>query len=509
MSVDFQRDGSWLDSLPLDLKLQSEIAILAGEDGYCIPVPKQFLLAKSELIRSILSDMCKCQVSRSDVCISVPFASSFSLKLTVEILTKGESSMITGLTETISNIHEVKAILQTLGVVINIGPKLITSTTAKFTRESIQKEDEHTLTKLRDDLDDIFREHCFNEQTKWNYVARKLIFDEYKGLNLTARLGERLLYKHNEELLSLEKDQNFVFKKQLLDSSTVSPQHWSHDNLEDNTRKKSDCFKCEFCRKTFSSRRSLVRHLEMKTCLEPLLKCPNCRMRFRSNVSMNEHINKVHGNEVVNNSNQTKDDYDISEENTKLKSDSFKCEFCMYIFSSKKTLNEHLKKKTCLEPLLKCPSCRLRYRSKDILNEHISRVHGRDEVNNNDYYFLEPNNTKPFEIEENSNSYLREKRGSIAIRAEQLEVPIIRDVHESNNPEESLISELGDELCPIDTPVKITSENDSDRVNSMISKFNGMWHCKICWMGFTLENKSSLKDHLLTRHTNTKKDSSC
>ena len=169
MSVDFQRDGSWLDSLPLDLKLQSEIAILAGEDGYCIPIPKQFLLAKSELIRSILSDMCNCQFSSSDICFSVPCASSFSLKLTVEILTKGESSTIKGLTEMISNIHEVKAILQTLGVVINIGPKLIT-------RESIQREDEHTSLKLRDNLDDVSKENCLNEQRKWNYVARQLTF---------------------------------------------------------------------------------------------------------------------------------------------------------------------------------------------------------------------------------------------------------------------------------------------------------------------------------------------
>jgi len=436
-----------------------------------------------------------------DICLSVPFASSFSLKLTVEILTKGESSTIKGLTEMLSNIHEVKAILQTLGVVINIGPKLIT-------RESIQREDEHTSLKLRDNLDDVSRENCLNEQRKWNYVARQLTFDGCKDIDFTSQVGESLLYKHNEEFLSLGKGQNFVFKKRLLDSTSVSLKHRTHDNLEDKTRTKSDCFECDFCGKTFSSRRSLVRHLEMKTCLEPLLNCPNCRMRFRSKVSMNEHINKVHGKEVVNDSNQIKDDRVIKEENTKIKSDSFKCEFCMYIFSSKKTLNEHLRKKTCLEPLLKCPSCHLRYRSKDILNEHISRVHSRDEVNNNNYN-LEPNSTKPFEIEENSNSYVKEKRGSIAISTEQLEVPIIRDVHESNNPEKSLISELGDDHCLMDTPVKITSENDSDRVNSMISKFNGMWHCKICWMGFTLENKTSLKDHLLTQHTNTKKDSSC
>jgi len=484
-SVDFQRDGSWLDPLSLDPKLQSEIIVLAGRDGYCITISKHFLLAKSELVKSILRDMCNCQVTSNKVCLSVPFASSSSLKHTVEILTTGETSVIKGLNQTIAKINEVKVILQTLGVEINIGPKLITSLTKKFTCESIQNKDMRS------------RENSVYEQTNLNYIARQLAFDQYKDIDITAQSNDRLISKHNKELGILEESQCFVSKLSL-DSNTSSLQHRSHAHSENQVRTKSDCFTCEFCRNTYASRRILDSHLKMKSCLVPLLKCPLCRLRMRSKVKMNEHISKVHGNKEDINSDHG--GQVISEKNTY--TDCFKCKFCMNIFSSKKTLNEHLKMKTCLEPLVKCPKCRLRYRSKDTLNEHISRIHGSYEGNNNNQIMeLDGNVNSVHTVRgESCTSYTKEKRGSLTIKAEQFEVPIIRDMHENNNPEESLVTKLGDEDYSMDSPSRVTS----DRVNSMISKFNGMWHCKICWMGFPLENKSSLKDHLLAQHESNK-----
>jgi len=252
MSIDFQWDGSWLDHLSLDCKLQDEMAVLVGNDGYCTPILKHFLLAKSELLKSILSNMCNCEGTGNDICLILPLASSSSLKLAVEILSKGECSMIKGLNETITNIEEVKTILHTLGVVINIGPKLISSSTTKSMRESIPCNDENQSVKLENSFFDISKGKYSPKNRSLNSVAGQHVLNEGVDLNISAQPDERLFSSVTSNPASVTSNPRFKTE------------------ICRNFKEKGTCLYgdlCQFAHGKHELRKDVVRHNKYKTKL--------------------------------------------------------------------------------------------------------------------------------------------------------------------------------------------------------------------------------------------------
>jgi len=104
---------------------------LFSKEGQVLSVPAQLLTASSPYLNSILMTSSSCEYS--PVSISLPSASSFTLKLLAQILCLGETEARRGLEVTMTNMRELQDVFLLLGLSIKLCPKL---SCAKFAKET-------------------------------------------------------------------------------------------------------------------------------------------------------------------------------------------------------------------------------------------------------------------------------------------------------------------------------------------------------------------------------------
>ena len=124
VDIHLQRKTSWLDDGPQHYQMNYNSIYLLCEDGRTTFLPISFLMVVSPFLQSILSQSsCFCKLS-SIYTISLPSASDSTLKLLVQILSKGETGRCGGLDVTMAKLREVQDVLSLLGSSVKLNPKL-------------------------------------------------------------------------------------------------------------------------------------------------------------------------------------------------------------------------------------------------------------------------------------------------------------------------------------------------------------------------------------------------
>ena len=106
MEIFLQRKLCWMDPVPRQVMQRWSQINLLSKEGLAISVPAQFLTASSSLLYSILMPSTRCESSANS--ISLPTASSFTLKRLAQILCMGETDECIGLEVTMTNMKELQ-----------------------------------------------------------------------------------------------------------------------------------------------------------------------------------------------------------------------------------------------------------------------------------------------------------------------------------------------------------------------------------------------------------------
>ena len=268
MSVTVQSDLVWMNPPPLQLMQRCASVRLVGASKFSISIPIQIIFAKSSFLNLVLSDLCTYDTVESS--IYIPSASTSTLKIVGDILTRGESSTFDGLNQSIRGMKEVKSLLQDLGISIKIGPKLITGqkTNSMITSGNKSVKGSKTIkecwTFFKDDMsqDYVARKNSISKK-KYKEVNRRRVTD------LTDDIGMINSSEIGGVEIQTEK-QNFYSNK----SSSAS--------ASKNEVTGTGGSKCKYCSCTFSSNQSLKRHIVNEVCV---ICCPLCQNQRNS-----EHI---------------------------------------------------------------------------------------------------------------------------------------------------------------------------------------------------------------------------
>ncbi|KAL0822754.1 hypothetical protein ABMA28_004763 [Loxostege sticticalis] len=107
-------------------------------------------------------------------------------------------------------------------------------------------------------------------------------------------------------------------------------------------------FECDYCSKTFSTKKLIERHIYGHLNLKPF-KCQHCSKKFRYDVNMQVHIMRLHSDESL---------------------EEYMCHICEKVFLFKETLNSHLTNHVRKANFFKCVLCEKKYSESSQLTRH-------------------------------------------------------------------------------------------------------------------------------------------
>ena len=111
-------------------------------------------------------------------------------------------------------------------------------------------------------------------------------------------------------------------------------------------------FKCQFCSYTATQIGRVNAHLKEVHAELKRFQCKSCRARFKRSDHLQSHILRVHSTKT------------------------FTCKLCSKTYSSKRTLMTHTTVHTATAVPAKCKMCSQTYSSQEVLKRHVKTMHG-------------------------------------------------------------------------------------------------------------------------------------
>ena len=145
-------------------------------------------------------------------------------------------------------------------------------------------------------------------------------------------------------------DENFANEKTVEDDDSKKEK----DKLSIIRNEVSTFFLCKFCKKEFSSKSNLVKHLK-KYSSNDLHNCSQCDVMFNTLGKKINHEKRMHNLEGI-----------------------ITCKFCKRIFQKLSNLNQHIKNVHKNNKKIKCNECGKEYANAKILKTHNYTVHEKN-----------------------------------------------------------------------------------------------------------------------------------
>ena len=145
-------------------------------------------------------------------------------------------------------------------------------------------------------------------------------------------------------------DENFANEKTIEDDDSKKEK----DELSIIRNEVSTFFLCKFCKKEFSSKSNLVKHLK-KYSSNDLYNCSQCDVMFNTMGKKINHEKRMHNLEGI-----------------------ITCKFCKKIFQKLSNLNQHIKNIHNNNEKIKCNKCKKEYANEKTLKTHKYTVHEKN-----------------------------------------------------------------------------------------------------------------------------------
>jgi len=380
---------------------------LLSKDGQVTSVPSQFLTASSTFLKSILVQSSSfCETSAS-ISISLPSATSLTLKLLAQILCMGETQESGGLEMTLSNMKELQDVIGMLGLNVNLCPKF-TKGTGPFENVVVKEEvlnpedviapkelegprncdklisKKSTVAKMSSSSENFRQSKILKEFKK--KMRNNLIGGNEDGEESVEKLdtdnSAHPSQKRADKALRRSSSRMLMQPGLLKEFEVKLVQSANKGTLKNSLSKEEKSFMCNTCGVMFSKYLSLKRHYREKHGIRDQMpggefvkpsvnKCPECDLKFRFRSSLLRHLKRVHNNE-------SKQDVDL---------EHHKCGECDEIFSNFQNLQRHGKNhhsKISVKPVFQETSlntsqdCGLVATSMKDMSQHCHEVHKRN-----------------------------------------------------------------------------------------------------------------------------------
>jgi hypothetical protein len=378
MDILLQRKLCWLDPVPRQIMKKCSQVNLLSKEGQVTSVPAQLLIASSPYLNSILMMP---SFSCSPNSISLPSATSSTLKLLAQILCMGETEESGGLEMTMINMRELQDVFVLLGINIKLCPKLSYAKLAKETgssgggvvKEEVLESEDNQLIKKKSNVakmsssSGMFRQSRLLKEFKKN-IMRNLT-DE-----VDANCSEMTLQKKTDTKAG-GKSLDVKFSMQ---SDSVNLVKCDTD-VKKSTFKKSESEEamCNICSVQFAKYTSLRRHYRENHGIQDkksgrevtkpsVQKCLHCGLKFRFRGSLLRHIRRVHNSENKQKIHSGKELY-------------YNCGDCDEKYLNIHFLQRHMKDQHSKEIIsVSCQDCSLVLTNRKDMNQHCQEVHKRN-----------------------------------------------------------------------------------------------------------------------------------
>ena len=156
----------------------------------------------------------------------------------------------------------------------------------------------------------------------------------------------------NFEMFSCHALQNHPKSKVLFEVTTYEEKVTNFEDKVTNYEGKVKAFQCSQCNSSFSSNKSMSRHIATIHEGKKPFKCPICNASFTEQLGVNRHVASVHDGKKT-----------------------FKCSLCEATFTRRPDMIRHTASVHEGKKPFKCPICYGSYTRMEKLNNHISKVH--------------------------------------------------------------------------------------------------------------------------------------